>query len=139
MCGAAEALLELDSVAVGKLGPGSFFGEAALLSDAPRNAYVRSLTDMEVFVLKKADLMTALDSFPSLRDVVLKPMDARIASNAKRDQAYQPSWTAREPLKRHSATDEPTLSPNRRMLLYTDSSTYSSRAFTQQKSNEVHL
>lgn len=113
LCIMAEALLELDGVAVGKLGPGSFFGEAALLSDAPRNAYVRSLTDMEVFVLKKTDLMLALDAFPSLRDVVLQSMDARIASNATRDQDYQPSWTARKPLKRHSVLDEPTKSPHR--------------------------
>jgi hypothetical protein len=94
------------------MGPGSFFGEAALLSEEPRNAYVRSLTNMEVFVLKKQDLLAALDAFPSLRDVVLQPMKDRIKTNEQRDDAYQPSWTARQPLKRQSVLDEPTLSPH---------------------------
>lgn len=39
------------------LGPGSLFGEAALLADAPRNATVRALERCELLVLRRADLL----------------------------------------------------------------------------------
>lgn len=36
--------------------PGAFFGEMALLTAEARNAYVRSVDTLEVFVLAKANL-----------------------------------------------------------------------------------
>lgn len=42
------------------LGPGSLFGEAALLTDAPRNATVRALDPCELLALRRADLLEAL-------------------------------------------------------------------------------
>ncbi len=40
---------------VNSLGPGDFFGELALLSNAPRSATVSALTDMQCLVLSRAD------------------------------------------------------------------------------------
>ena len=42
------------------LGPGMLFGEAALLTDAPRNATVRALEPGELLVLQRADLLAAM-------------------------------------------------------------------------------
>jgi putative peptide zinc metalloprotease protein len=42
------------------LGAGSLFGEAALLTDAPRNATVRALEPCELLALRRADLLEAL-------------------------------------------------------------------------------
>ena len=42
------------------LGPGSLFGEAALLTDAPRNATVRALDPCELLALHRSDLLEAL-------------------------------------------------------------------------------
>ena len=42
------------------LGPGSLFGEAALLTDAPRNATVRALEPCELLALRRDDLLEVL-------------------------------------------------------------------------------
>jgi hypothetical protein len=117
--GAAEALIELDQPAVrphspppppptfwrpgglggrsarvprqvGRLGPGMFFGEAALITEAVRNAYIRCMSESELLVLDKADLLGVLQAFPALRQAVLEPTSTdRAKHNAERDAAYQ--------------------------------------------------
>ena len=42
------------------LGPGTLFGEAALLTEAPRNASVRALEPCELLALHRADLLEAI-------------------------------------------------------------------------------
>ena len=101
MTGTAAAQLDLeeDALAVGTLGPGSCFGEQAMIKDEPRNAYVRAVTDVETLVLAKADMMKALESFPTLVELLFKDtMENRITTNAQREANYQPSWTARQPI-----------------------------------------
>lgn len=44
------------------LGPGALFGEAALLTEAPRNATVRALAAGEVLVLHRSDLLAVMES-----------------------------------------------------------------------------
>jgi len=56
-----------DGRPVARLGPGDFFGEAALLRDMPRNATVVAEDDLEIYVLGKEDLRAALAASPSLR------------------------------------------------------------------------
>jgi CRP-like cAMP-binding protein len=96
---AAQLDLEVDALAVGTLGPGSFFGEQAMIKDEPRNAYVKAVTDVEVLVLEKADMMKALEAFPALVELLFKEtMEQRITTNEQREANYQPSWTARQPI-----------------------------------------
>ena len=45
---------------VAALGPGTLFGEAALLTDAPRNATVRAFEPCELLFLRRADLLEAI-------------------------------------------------------------------------------
>src|SRR5581483_8481862 len=49
---------------VGELGPGDFFGELALLIDAPRNATVTAVTPMEAIVLSRKEFEAALADAP---------------------------------------------------------------------------
>jgi len=48
------------SIPLAELGPGASFGEEALLTDAPRNASVRMLTDGALARLSKADFISLL-------------------------------------------------------------------------------
>jgi cAMP-dependent protein kinase regulator len=47
-------------VEVAKIGPGDYFGELALIYDAPRAATVRSVTDVKCVTLSKADFIRLL-------------------------------------------------------------------------------
>jgi CRP/FNR family transcriptional regulator, cyclic AMP receptor protein len=49
---------------IATLGPGSGFGELALLENAPRNATVVADTDMEVVVVGQRDFAALLDEVP---------------------------------------------------------------------------
>lgn len=49
-----------DTRRLATLEPGALFGEAALLTEAPRNASVQALDDCELLVLPRADLIRAL-------------------------------------------------------------------------------
>jgi CRP-like cAMP-binding protein len=54
------------------LGPGDFFGEAALISGAPRNATVVSSSEVLLYVLGKDEFAAALASSESFRQQLLK-------------------------------------------------------------------
>ncbi len=64
-----------DVVAV--LGPGDFFGEAALLDDRPRNASVRARTDVQVVVLGRSVFTQISIALSPLRDAVAKAVKRR--------------------------------------------------------------
>ncbi|MCB1016042.1 MAG: cyclic nucleotide-binding domain-containing protein [Acidimicrobiales bacterium] len=51
---------------VATLGPGTFFGETALLLDRPRNATVTAATDMVVDVIERRDFKGLLEEYPDL-------------------------------------------------------------------------
>ena len=54
------------------LGPGDFFGEAALLLDQPRSATVLARGNLEVFALRKDDFKAAVASAPSFKEQLLQ-------------------------------------------------------------------
>lgn len=47
---------------IATLGPGAVFGEAALLTDSPRNATVRALEAVEMLVMRRDDLVEAIQA-----------------------------------------------------------------------------
>ena len=51
-----------DSVLVANLGPGSVFGDLALLDDSPRTAQARALEDCELAVFFRADFMGLMET-----------------------------------------------------------------------------
>lgn len=72
---------------IATLGPGSYFGELALLDRAPRNATVTAETDMEVVVLTQRDFVTVLNDVPGIAQKLLAGMARRLReSDTKRVQ-----------------------------------------------------
>ena len=60
------------------LGPGSFFGEMALLDGGPRSATVRAHTDMQLLVLDSRSFSDLLDDVPAVRRNVMRGMADRL-------------------------------------------------------------
>jgi CRP-like cAMP-binding protein len=81
--GFVEMLPALDQPAFGQKGPGSFFGEMALLNSEPRNAYCRCLTEMSGYVLTKSDLQHVLIEFPAMEAMVRRPLMERETERAR--------------------------------------------------------
>ncbi len=69
--------------ALAELGPCDSFGEEALISDAPRNATVRMLTDGKLMRLSKSDFLELME------EPLLNWVDAQTASNLISDGAIQ--------------------------------------------------
>ena len=59
------------------LGPATLFGEAALLTDAPRNATVRALEPCELLALRRADLLEAVGEDRQMGDRMLEMLRLR--------------------------------------------------------------
>ena len=51
-----------ESVVVAELGPGSVFGDMALLDDSPRNAQARAMQDCELAVFFRADFLGLMET-----------------------------------------------------------------------------
>ncbi|MFA5884897.1 MAG: cyclic nucleotide-binding domain-containing protein [Acidimicrobiia bacterium] len=56
-----QAEVDRSGDVVATIGPGSFFGDLALLDKAPRNATVTAKTDMELIVLNQHEFSVMLD------------------------------------------------------------------------------
>jgi CRP/FNR family transcriptional regulator, cyclic AMP receptor protein len=63
---------------VATLGPGSYFGELALLDRQPRSASIVADTDMDLLVLEQRAFIGVLDSVPSLARKLLVSMTDRL-------------------------------------------------------------
>ena len=78
-----EAVVSVDGVEVAMLGPGSFFGEIALLDHRLRTATVTALSPMTVLVQTPGEFHELVDLSPSVREQVESAMDARKAETAR--------------------------------------------------------
>ena len=77
--GSVEIIVKGKTVAI--LKDGSFFGEGALLLSEKRNASVRALTYVDLYVLTKEVLDEVQEEFPGFKEMIHKTTLARIASN----------------------------------------------------------
>jgi len=59
-----------DFAIIAELKDNAFFGEMALVSEEPRNATVKAMSDVEALVLKKDDFKRLLETKPSIAAVV---------------------------------------------------------------------
>jgi CRP/FNR family cyclic AMP-dependent transcriptional regulator len=72
---------------VGQVGPGSFFGELALLDGGPRSATVRALTPMLVLVLGRSEFDELVDrAIPSVARRMLLTLAERVRSEQLRSE-----------------------------------------------------
>lgn len=66
--GKVQVLRDFSVLAV--LSDNAFFGEMALVSDEPRNATIKAVTEVEALVLKKEDFRELLETKPSIASAV---------------------------------------------------------------------
>lgn len=73
-----EAKVEIDGREVAVLGPGSFFGELALLSREPRDASVTTLTPARLLVIGQKDFANLVTQSPTMARKLLEGMARRL-------------------------------------------------------------
>ena len=79
---------------VGQIGPGSFFGELALLDGGPRTATVRALTPMLVLVLDRSEFNHLVDrAIPSVGRKMLVTIAERLRSERLRAERLRTTDT----------------------------------------------
>lgn len=74
-----EAEVSRDGEVIAVRGPGSFFGEMALLLNQPRNATVVAQTDMTVDVIDLKAFRRLLEEYPDLYAPLLQATAERLA------------------------------------------------------------
>ena len=67
-----------DGEVVATLGPGDFFGEAAIFRTRRRTATVTATTDMVVFAMFGADFAVLVEGIPELKAEIVTALDARL-------------------------------------------------------------
>lgn len=72
---------------VGRLGPGSYVGEIALLSRSPRTATVVAATPLRVLAIQGRDFVELLDSMPALWLKVARTLADRVEADEATDGA----------------------------------------------------
>lgn len=70
---------------IAQLGEGDFFGEMSLIDSAPRNANAETLSDCEIFVLKKEDFASLLSKSPEISKKVQEAYQARKIQNQSKN------------------------------------------------------
>ena len=68
------------------LGPGSFVGEMALLSKAPRVATVTAVTPLDVLVITERAFLDLLEKMPDLCIKVARALAERVGANELSDR-----------------------------------------------------
>jgi hypothetical protein len=68
---------------IARLSNGQYFGEMALISEAPRNATVRAVTPAKVAILGKANFLTMMKVMPVTQEDIMK----RVGERAMRSSA----------------------------------------------------
>ncbi len=73
-----EVTVTRDGEEIARLGPGSYFGELALLASTVRNATVTAATDLEVSVIDRRGFQTLLEDSPGLTRTLLMSTARRL-------------------------------------------------------------
>ncbi|TAK11484.1 MAG: cyclic nucleotide-binding domain-containing protein [Anaerolineae bacterium] len=63
------------------LGPGDFFGEMALIHEAPRAATITAITDVSVLAIDKEAFDRALNTSPSIAKAMVREVSRRLREN----------------------------------------------------------
>jgi len=87
LSGAAEVWQKADGRVrpLGRLGPGDWFGEMALLNQTTRGATVRCVEAMDALSLPKRDFTVLAANLPELRESFERVMATRRAAPARKD------------------------------------------------------
>lgn len=77
--GEVEVVDEGSGSVLRKLGAGDYFGEIALIADAPRSATIRAVTEVEVAVLGKRNFLSMMRLIPATEEAILQTVRERAA------------------------------------------------------------
>jgi CRP-like cAMP-binding protein len=90
-----SAVATVDGDEIGRIGPGSFFGELALLDPGPRTATVRAETDMLVLVMSRAEFDSLVErAIPSVGRRMLVTLAQRLRSERVRSEDFRKAAAA---------------------------------------------
>lgn len=76
--GEVEVIDEDSRATVNTLSAGDYFGEIALVTDRPRTATVRTVTEVEAAVLGKENFLNMMHLLPSTEDEILTTIQKRV-------------------------------------------------------------
>ncbi len=77
-----------DQTVLATLTDGSFFGEMALVNEAKRIAGAKTLTESELFILKKDDFYTLINKNPGLAEQISSEFISRIKENMRNKELF---------------------------------------------------
>lgn len=80
--GEVEAICEEEDqteTVLNRLGPGEYFGEMALVSNAPRNATIRTITPVDAVTMERVDFTTLRNHLPGLKQSVEQVIAEKIS------------------------------------------------------------
>lgn len=75
--GEVEVVDEDTGSVIRSLGSGDYFGEIALIADAPRSATIRTLSTVELAVLGKRNFLNMMRLLPTTEEAILQTVQAR--------------------------------------------------------------
>lgn len=79
-----------------RVGPNSIFGEMALVSDKPRSASARALTETVCFVVKESDFRARLDESGRFSDTLIRVLAENVRSTSELLSSREADLVARE-------------------------------------------
>jgi CRP/FNR family cyclic AMP-dependent transcriptional regulator len=79
-----SATVRRDGRDIATMGPGDFFGELAMLADAPRTATVVAIEDMTVWTLSRPEFSSLLRTNPAIAMNVLQSAVKRLYHDSQR-------------------------------------------------------
>ena len=81
------AVLDLDDgkvIEVGRLGPGDFFGEMALLTGEPRGATIATITPSQIYEVRKEHIQPVIEQYPDIKQDLSQILTRRELENLRR-------------------------------------------------------
>lgn len=69
---------------LGRLESGAYFGEMALIGDAPRSATIRAATELDYLAVDRDTLMEVIAAFPTVALQILRGYNERLADTTER-------------------------------------------------------
>jgi len=79
LIGSGEVDVSTDGQPVGRLGPGDYFGEIALLRDVPRTATVEAKSETRLYALERDEFLSAITGHPESAEAADAVVASRLA------------------------------------------------------------
>jgi potassium efflux system protein len=92
--GALKAEIEMDDgkvLEVGRLGPGDFFGEIALLTGEPRGATITTITTSQIYEVRKEHIQPVIERYPDMKSDLSRILTRRELENLRRRNEHYAS------------------------------------------------